>query len=93
LDALGQKTASIIRPDAADDFGPIESGRSYSEGLSANLCHELTCNFETFKSVGRGRADGVSDDVAAWMQSYGQIWEQRLDRLEDYLENLVETEK
>ena len=36
--------------------------------------------------------DGLND-VALWMQNYHEMWEQRLDRLETYLEKLKETEK
>ncbi len=38
-------------------------------------------------------AEGGLNDVAYWMQNYHQMWEQRLDRLETYLQNLKETEK
>jgi DNA-binding transcriptional ArsR family regulator len=38
-------------------------------------------------------AEGGLKEVAAWMQEYHQMWEQRLDRLETYLQNLKETEK
>jgi DNA-binding transcriptional ArsR family regulator len=36
--------------------------------------------------------DGLND-VATWMQNYHEMWEQRLDRLESYLQNLTEKEK
>lgn len=32
-------------------------------------------------------------DVAAWVDPYRQLWEQRLDRLEDYLRDLQAKEK
>lgn len=32
-------------------------------------------------------------DVAAWIDPYRQLWEQRLDRLEDYLRDLQAREK
>lgn len=35
-------------------------------------------------------AEGGLNDVAQWMQDYHQMWEQRLDRLEDYLRTLKE---
>jgi DNA-binding transcriptional ArsR family regulator len=38
-------------------------------------------------------AEGGLNEVAMWMQEYHQMWEQRLDRLETYLQNLKETEK
>lgn len=38
-------------------------------------------------------AEGGLKDVAIWMQDYHQMWEQRLDRLETYLNTLTETEK
>ena len=38
-------------------------------------------------------AEGSLNDVATWMQDYHQMWEQRLDRLESYLQNLKEIEK
>lgn len=38
-------------------------------------------------------AEGGLNEVAVWMQDYHQLWEQRLDRLETYLQNLKETEK
>lgn len=38
-------------------------------------------------------AEGGLNDVAQWMQNYHEMWEQRLDRLETYLQILKETEK
>ena len=38
-------------------------------------------------------SEGGLNDVAIWMQEYHEMWEQRLDRLETYLQNLKETEK
>jgi DNA-binding transcriptional ArsR family regulator len=32
-------------------------------------------------------AEGGLNDVAIWMQNYHEMWEQRLDRLETYLES------
>lgn len=36
--------------------------------------------------------DGLAD-IATWMNDYRALWEQKLDRLETYLQNLQETEK
>jgi len=36
---------------------------------------------------------GPLKDVAAWVEHYRTIWEQRLDRLDDYLHELQKKEK
>jgi DNA-binding transcriptional ArsR family regulator len=38
-------------------------------------------------------AEGGLNDVAIWVQDYHQMWEHRLDRLENYLQSLKEIEK
>ena len=38
-------------------------------------------------------AEGGLNDVALWMQENHQMWEQRLDRLESYLNTLTEADK
>jgi DNA-binding transcriptional ArsR family regulator len=54
-------------------------------------------NLVTTEKHGRTRecriAPGDMDEVTGWMEHYRQMWEQRLDRLEAYLEHQREGER
>ena len=55
------------------------------------------CGLVTIKQKGRERFCEAKmeklDDVTHWVEQYRKVWNQRLDNLEDYLEELQATSK
>ena len=107
-DTLGLKLHALADPTRRAILARLKTGETTVNELAKPFAMSLPAIskhlkvLETAGLITRGRnaqsrpcklAEGGLNDVASWLHDYHQMWEQRLDRLENHLENLKETEK
>ena len=107
-DALSLKLQALSDPTRRAILARLKLGEASVNDLAQPFAMSLPAiskHLKVLQSAGlitQGRkaqsrpcklSEGGLNDVATWMQNYHEMWEQRLDRLETYLQILKETEK